>query len=348
MSKKLKIIICLLSLSLSFSLLYLYITNKHVVNQINTNVSLREKVLQIDEFKSNITNMSSMTNYYIITQKESYRAEYNKNFTSALANINELYDSNYITKEDKVSLEDGLNKYNDLTNKFIFINRGTPLPITEDNKNTFLRLNDIKSNLMQDTSDVLARNIEISNSNSGTVINLVDNQNSLIQIIGGFITMILLSPLYFLKKNSTIITDLIKRFVSNHLKKDKVSSTISEEKKNNDIIKCDDKLIECINSGYLNNLETLLTERELMISNLKIIYSHNKYMKEEWMKSKESLDSIEHDLIDLKKQLNHLMNKSDIPYEEINVLENKLLKIRFLLEKLPEYHEFIMKLTEKY
>ena len=159
--------------------------------------------------------------------------------------------------------------------------------------------------------------------------------------------MILLSPLYFLRKNSTIITDLIKGFISSHLKKDK-NSSIKGDNKNTDISNCDNKILECINSGHLNNLETLLTERELMISNFKIIYSHNNYMKKEWLKSKESLTSIEQDLLDLKKQLSYLMNKSDIPYEQINILENKLLKTRFLLEKLHEYHDFIMKLTEKY
>ena len=50
----------------------------------------------------------------------------------------------------------------------------------------------------------------------------------------------------------------------------------------------------------------------------------------------------------LKKQLNILMDESDIPYKKINILENKLLKIKFMLEKLPEYHDFIMNLTQKY
>lgn len=347
MSKKFKILIVVLSLSLSFSLIYLYITNKYVVNQINANMNLREKALQIDEFKSNITDMSSMADYYMITKNESYKEAYDRNFNSVVNNVNELYDSNYITKEDKISLEDRLNKYNYLINECIFTKKDEACILTDNNKSIFLKLNDIKYSLIEDSSDVLAKNIEISNSNSGTVLNLVDNQNSLIQIVGGVITMIFLSPLYFLKKNSTLITDLIKGFISSHLRKDKSTSPTNKEDKNN-TTKCDEKLIECINSGYLSNLETLLTERELMISNLKIIYSHNKYMKEEWIESKESLNSIEQDLLDLKNQLNYLMNKSDIPYERINVLENKLLKIRFKLEKLPEYHEFIMKLTEKY
>lgn len=42
------------------------------------------------------------------------------------------------------------------------------------------------------------------------------------------------------------------------------------------------------------------------------------------------------------------MDKSAIPYEKINILENKLLEMRFMLEKLPEYHAFIMNLTQKY
>lgn len=347
MSKKLKILICLLSLSLSFSLLYVYITNKYILNQINTNITLREKVLQIDEFKSNITDMSSMADYYILTNKESYKIAYDRNFNSALTNINELYDSGYIQKEDKISLENELNKYNDLTNECFETEKDSSAPLSENSKNVFLKLNDIETTLLKNTSDALSKNIAISNSNSGAAINLVDNQNSIIQIIGGFITMILLSPLYFLRKNSTIITDLIKGFISSHLKKDK-NSSIKGDNKNTDISNCDNKILECINSGHLNNLETLLTERELMISNFKIIYSHNNYMKKEWLKSKESLTSIEQDLLDLKKQLSYLMNKSDIPYEQINILENKLLKTRFLLEKLPEYHDFIMKLTEKY
>ena len=55
-------------------------------------------------------------------------------------------------------------------------------------------------------------------------------------------------------------------------------------------------VIQCINTGLVKNLETMLSERELMISTLKIVYYHNEYIKK-WLISKKYLDSIEYDLL---------------------------------------------------
>lgn len=347
MTKKLKILVCILSAALIFSLLYIYKTNLSVAEEIKTNDNLRNKITQIDEFKTDIANMSVMSKYYIITGSNKYKISFEKNYYSALSNLDELQEADYITDEDKILLEENLSKYNNLTCGNSHNAENSTNTVNDKTDSILLKLTDIETSLIEDTSDTLPKSIEKSNSNSDTAKSLVDSQNSLLQIIGGFITMVLISPIYFLKKNPTLITDAFKSFISNHIKKNQAGSKPSVNKTESEYSKCDDEMLQCVNAGLIKNLETMVSERELMISTLKMIYSHNQYMKNEWTKAKNSLDSIEQDLLDLKKELNILMNKSDIPYEKINLLENKLLEIRFLLEKLPQYHQFIMDLIDK-
>lgn len=55
-------------------------------------------------------------------------------------------------------------------------------------------------------------------------------------------------------------------------------------------------VIQCVNTGLIKNLETVLSKGELIISTLKIVYFHNEYIKK-WLISKKYLDSIEYDLL---------------------------------------------------
>ncbi|MDO5516272.1 MAG: hypothetical protein Q4F66_01885 [Clostridium sp.] len=346
MNKKLKILVCILSASLLFSLLYIYKTNLSVEEQIKTNDNLRNKINKIDEFQNDVTNMSIMSKYYIITDNNKYKISFEKNYNSALIDLDELQNSDYISNEDKYLLEENLKQYNDLTCQHSIAVRNDADSVNDNTESILLKLTDIESSLIEETSDALPKSIEKISTISDTAKSLVDSQNSLLQIIGGFITMVLISPIYFLKKNSVLVTDAIKGFISNHIKKNQ-NNLEPDNKPEKEFSKCDDEMVNCVNSGLIKNLETMISERELMVSTLKMIYSHNQYMKDEWTKAKVSLDSIEQDLLDLKKELNILMNKSDIPYEKINLLENKLLEIRFLLEKLPQYHDFIMELIDK-
>lgn len=342
MSRKIKILVFVLFTYILFSLLYIYKTNISIVNDINTNNDLRKKITVIQEFKTDIANMSLMSRYYIITGDNKYRIKFEKNLYSALSRLDNLEQAEYITVEDRSLIEKNLNEYNYLTCKDLQKDTTSTDHVSNNIADNLYKLTDIESSLMEDTTDTFLSSIEKTSSNAKATKNIVDTQNNLIQIVGGFFSTILLAPFYFLKKNPTFLTDAIKTFISSHKKKDSTELDKSQSKN----ITCDDVLLKCINDGVLKNLEEFIAERDKMISTLRIVYSHNKYMKEEWGDAKASLDSIEQDLLNLKKELNILMTKSDIPYEKINLLENKFLEIRFLLEKLPQYHDFIMNILE--
>ena len=299
MSNKIKVIICILSAALIFSLLYMYKSNQSLADQIKTNDDLREKITQIEKLKTNIIDMTITANYLLLTDNDSYRISYDRSYNTALSNLDELYNSEYISKDDKKSLEDGLNEFNESLYENLTAENDEKKNLSADRQHIILNLSDIETMLIEGTSDTLYNSIEKSKSSSGTAMNIVDNQNNLLQIIGGFISMILLSPLYFFKKNPAIITDAIKSFISNLIKKTHSQSESKDSKTQKPTSKCDEEMIQCVNTGLVKNLETMLSERELMISTLKIVYSHNEYMKKEWLISKKSLDSIEHDLLDL-------------------------------------------------
>lgn len=343
MSRKIKILVFVLFTYLLFSLLYIYKTNISIVSQINTNEDLRKKITVIQEFKTDIANMSLMSRYYIITGDDKYRIKFERNLYSALSSLDNLEEAEYITAKDRSLVEKNLNEYNYLTCKDLQQDNKTGESAKNTN-DTLQKLTDIEFSLVEDTADTLVKSIEITSSNSQAAKNIVDTQNNLLQAVGGFFSMILIAPLYFLKKNPKFLPDTIKNLFSICFKKDSNESDKKLQQSSN--VNCDDLMVKCINEGIHKNLEELISERDKMVSTLKIIYSHNKYMKEEWADAKASLDSIEQDLLNLKKELNILMTKSDIPYEKINLLENKFLEIRFLLEKLPQYHDFIMNILE--
>lgn len=174
-------------------------------------------------------------------------------------------------------------------------------------------------------------------------INLVNNQNKILEVLGGLLIMVFLCPLYFISKNHTFFTGIIKTFISDHFSKKTKSSSPPKMQDS-----CDEKMLQCINESIIRNLQEKINDRNLLVSTLKIIYFHSEYMEREWEEGQNILDSVEKDLSDLRKDLDSLLNKSEIPYERFNIIENKLLEVKFLLEKLPGYHDFIMKLTEPY
>ena len=211
-------------------------------------------------------------------------------------------------------------------------------------KNQIRNLTDIEINIIDDTSSSIYSNINEVKNNSGYAINLVSNQNNILELVGGFFTMIFLCPLFFISKNYGMFTGIIKNFISEHFSKNTNTSSSSNKSEN----QCDDRMLQCINESIIKNFQEKINDKNMLVSTLRIIYSHSEYMEKEWKKGKNILDSVENDLLELRRDLDSLLNKSEIPYERFNVIENKLLEVKFLLEKLPGYHDFIMKLTEPY
>ena len=321
--------------------IYIYFTNSSLSSTVQDNDALRTKIESIDEFKTNTLNMAIMSKYYLITGDDYYKTQFENNYNTSYKQITKLSESGYINESEKENLKSNLDKYLNIVQTESFYEN--PKDINSNLKSQLQNLANIETNIINDTSNVLYSSLKTTKNNNEYAINLVSNQNDILEVIGGFLSMLFIYPLYFVSKNHTVFNGLIKTFFSEYFsKKIKSPSTKNEENP------CDEKMLQCINESIIRNFQEKINDRNLLVSTLKIIYSHSEYMEKEWEEGKNILDSVEMDLSNLRSDLDSLLNKSEIPYERFNIIENKLLEVKFLLEKLPGYHDFIMKLTEPY
>ena len=336
-----KVICCIcLVISIPF-MIYIYSTNSSICSTVQNNDDLRTKIESLDNFKTNTINMAIMSKYYLITGEEYYKTQFEDNYNLSYDQITKLYESGYINESEKENLKSDLDSYLKIVQSQSFdLN---PENINPDLKNQLRELTSIESGIITDTSNVLYSSLKTTKNNNEYAIDLVTNQKNILEVIGGFLSMFFLYPLYFISKNHTVFISVIKTFISEHFSKK--SKTPPKEISDNP---CDEKMIQCINESIIKNFEEKINDKNLLVSTLRIVYSHSEYMEKEWEKGKNILDSVEKDLSSLRSDLDALLNESEIPYERFNIIENKLLEIRFLLEKLPGYHDFIMKLTEPY
>lgn len=341
MKSFIKVIFSIYMILLIPFMIYIYYTNHSLSSAMQNNDALRSKIEALDEFKVSIIDMAVMSKYYLITGDEEYNIEFENSYDTASDKIESLYESQYISQSEKDEFIQSLNYYKESAQSYA--SNSYSQNIDPDFKKQIRNLSEIETDMIKDTSKVLYSSLQTAKDNSGYAINLVDNQNNLLEVLGGFFTMVFLCPIYFISRNSSAITGVIKTFISEHFSKKSKSQTPEKSQ-----YECDEKMLQCINESIVRNFQEKINERNLLVSTLRIIYSHSEYMEKEWEEGRNILDSVEKDLSDLRNELDSLLNKSHIPYERFNIIENKLLEVKFLLEKLPGYHDFIMKLTKPY
>ncbi len=341
MKNFIKVIFSICTILLIPFMIYIYYTNHSLSSAIHNNDALRSQIEALDEFKISILDMAVMSRYYLITGDEEYNNEFESRYYTASNKIQSLYESEYINQSEKDEFIQNLNYYKENTQSYG--SNSFSQNIDPELKKHIGDLSQIETDMIKDTSKVLYSNLQTAKDSNGYVINLVDNQNNFFEVLGGILTIILLCPIYFINKNSSVITTVIKSFISEHFSKNNQSQTSQKPQ-----YECDEKMLQCINESIVRNFQEKINERNLLVSTLRIIYSHSEYMEKEWEEGRNILDSVEKDLSDLRNELDSLLNKSHIPYERFNIIENKLLEVKFLLEKLPGYHDFIIKLTKPY
>lgn len=208
-------------------MIYMYSTNHSISSKMQNNDMLRAKISSLDQFKESIIDMAIMSKYYLITGDQYYKTEFEKNYNTASDNINDLYNSEYITISEKSNFQSNLNSYKEIAEDNSYI-------VNSDNidpslKKQIRNLTEIETGIIDNTSNALYSSIKLSDDNSGSTMTLVSSQNNILELLGGFFTMIFLLPLYFVNKNSNLFTGIIKNFISDHFKK-KVKISFSKKR----------------------------------------------------------------------------------------------------------------------
>ncbi|WP_455813918.1 CHASE3 domain-containing protein, partial [Clostridium butyricum] len=92
----------------------MYSTNHSISSKMQNNDMLRAKISSLDQFKESIIDMAIMSKYYLITGDQYYKTEFEKNYNTASDNINDLYNSEYITISEKSNFLNNLNSYKEI------------------------------------------------------------------------------------------------------------------------------------------------------------------------------------------------------------------------------------------
>ena len=181
-------------------MIYMYSTNHSISSKMQNNDMLRAKISSLDQFKESIIDMAIMSKYYLITGDQYYKTEFEKNYNTASDNINNLYNSEYITISEKSNFLSNLNSYKEIAEDNSYI-------VNSDNidpslKKQIRNLTEIETGIIDNTSNALYSSIKLSDDNSGSTMTLVSSQNNILELLGGFFTMIFLLPLYFVNKKA--------------------------------------------------------------------------------------------------------------------------------------------------
>ena len=134
-------------------MIYMYSTNHSISSKMQNNDMLRAKISSLDQFKESIIDMAIMSKYYLITGDQYYKTEFEKNYNTASDNINNLYNSEYITISEKSNFLSNLNSYKEIAEDNSYI-------VNSDNidpslKKQIRNLTEIETGIIDNTSNAL-------------------------------------------------------------------------------------------------------------------------------------------------------------------------------------------------
>lgn len=113
------------------------------------------------------------------------------------------------------------------------------------------------------------------------------------------------------------------------------------KKYKNGEIKIDDIIItldkEKIRIDNYNNILTFAS----------VLNNHNKEMKKQWSEVKDKVELLQASITELKtKAVNANISPFSDFSSEVQAIEIQLLEIKLLVKQLPDYHQFIISLTD--
>lgn len=169
--KKLLIYVIILALTLVICLnLFLFCNNSSLSNILNNSTNTRNTIIELDKFKTNITEMSDAKESFVLTGNSKYKENYETALDSTYNNADLLVDSNIISIEDKNTIVDLINA---LETFFNF-------------QNNVEGIKEVRSQLIQNAT--LINYIRISSLNNSTINNKCqDCSNTLKSILDNLV-----------------------------------------------------------------------------------------------------------------------------------------------------------------
>lgn len=315
MNKIKKWIIFFISVLVIFILsinIYIYKTHKSLTSAVDQLDEIKTDIVSLDTLKSNIINLQNSQKMFLFSQEESYKTNYSKYLSTVTENVNDLAKDNVITTDSQNNILNLIKDYDSIYQQLS--SSQITLPLTSDKQSLLEKSNEIETQLLDSISSSISSNTDSTTASHTALTSSMSSQKKVVQAISSIFTLIIGGPVCF----------LLNKFKNGDIKLDDIKNTLDKEKQ---------KLFNYVDMIKYNTM----------------INTHNKQMEKEWQDVQTLVEGLIGKFDDLSKQLESIKdvssNESD---KSLSSIKLNLIELKILVKQLPNYHEFIIGLTDSY
>lgn len=280
--------ICIFTLFLISINIFMLFSHKKLIRDVENLSTIKNNISSLDEFKEKLINIEHYQKFYILSQNEDYKKEYDQSVSDAYAYLNNLYDDKCISLESRNDIQNMLEEYEEVNLKLL---NNKSFPVNSETQNYLSKSNTIQLDMMRSISDAISDRRNTTSEKQLSLSESINSQKSFIQALSSITTVIVGGPLcYVFKKCKT------------------------EQIKLNGF------------SDILNDQKTKLDAYSDFIIYFSILNKHNKEMRDKWSETAEKIKKLEKSIKDLKKEISHHhISSKKIDSIEIQILEIKMM-----------------------
>ncbi|MGL5346131.1 MAG: CHASE3 domain-containing protein [Peptostreptococcaceae bacterium] len=323
MKKKVFIVVGSVIIMLVIANTYAYINNSKIQTHINNLDLSRKKVVILSEFRSGIVKASQDKKLYILTGSDSYQSNFDSTISSLNKEINDSYDKGYITINEKSKLLTSLENFDSFSSTYK--PSDNLIQINSNTENQMLSYNANQLKILQQITQDISSQGQISKKNNDKVASFSANQTTLIQGISSYITIL----------GSAIALFLKKKLNKEDIDLEDIIEYLTSKNENHP------------SSDNVHTLKNNINQNEVLLSNAKLLYKQSIKFQDQCEKSNILLKDIDIYMEKLKSTLELI---DDYPTSAQKIIlqdiEKQLMEFKILFKSLPNYNDFIIDISQ--
>ncbi|MEF9992490.1 MAG: hypothetical protein RRZ84_01195 [Romboutsia sp.] len=304
--------------------IYIYISCSNISKYTNESNTHSQNIVLIDKFRTDINKMAQAQKIYLVTLKDEYKVQYEKNLKDIYSTLSNMESSGVITYEEEDELKKVVYDYSISSEEYM--NSSNKEVVSEELEKQIIDSNNSQINILTK----LDKYVEITNSNlndnNTTISDSATQQKNRVQSISTVITGLVSSIFYFIKKNGF-----------------KVNKDVEK------IINCIDnkEVVDNINTK-VNTVSGEIVRCEYILQQIKIIYKHSNKMKDKLNKYQEVIAQIDSYLNQLRLKIQESeVCSPGVKSEILREVEQELVELKLLLESLTIHNGIIVEISSE-
>lgn len=308
-----KFIIIVLAIIITFLLglnIYIISSNNTISNNVDTLQTVKNEITLLESYSGNIVNLAHMQKSFLLTGDDKFKTQYSDSLSKAYEDIDTMLNQETITNSDKVELVNYLDDYNDLNNDIF--NTNPSLPLSQENEDIVIKSDEIQNNMLRKISSLIAAKTDSSSENSSTISDSISSQNSIVKIISSFFTLGISGPIYY----------FVKKYKNGEISFNTIIDSINKE-------------------------EEVIVNYSNILTYINLTNTLNLQLEKEWNEVSDLIINLQKSISEIKEQLSSITFQDKLIFEDkFKNIEIQLLEIKLLVKQLPDYHKFIVDLSQ--